>query len=83
MCVCKGWGGLSRAYVPLSGISHGNSSRIPPRAGDGSVAAPWRGGGGWGSAAGPSDGFSAQLLFQQHSLSAYADMSVLLCTFVV
>lgn len=50
VCVCVLRAGgvliwLSLAFVPLSGISHGNSSRIPRQAGDGSVA-PWRAGGG-------------------------------------
>lgn len=47
----------------LSGISHGNSSRIPPGAGDGGV-------GGRGA----SDGFTdfPQLLFKQHSLSHHS-----------
>lgn len=68
--------------MPLSGISHGNPSRIPPRAGDGSPApAGWGGGGG-------SDGFPPQLLFKQHSLSLSSVslcnyLSMPLCTFVV
>ena len=54
-------GGWFGCLMPLSGISHGNPSGIPPRAGDGS-AAPWG-----GSAEGASDGFPPQLLFQLHS----------------
>lgn len=53
----------------LSGISHGNPSRIPPWAGDGSAPSEWERKAGEWSAAGGSHAFSPQLLFKQHSLS--------------